>query len=287
MNDKIERKKYMSVEYRVNITSNIYRNFETILSDIKKKSKVPDYFLILRYTEKNQFLIYDIGSIRGIHITLNHSFIRYWMDIKINAFSSIKDWELFSLLIDHLMAISKIKIYEESEKLITNQDFKTYIEKRYKDEKELSMQILDKLVEEGDSVTLPVFDYDLEIDKDFYIHVKNDENFTEYIFNHLIEKSNRYMYSLRRRTFVVDEQKVSVWYFDNVLIDEVDYIAVYKDIDSKDPIILPWELFISIEGIKYERVPKGQNQNGYYIYDVKQDEIEKLYNRIVKLKNDY
>ncbi len=209
------------------------------------------------------------------------------MDIKINAFSSIKDWELFSLLIDHLMAISKIKIYEESEKLITNQDFKTYIEKRYKDEKELSMQILDKLVEEGDSVTLPVFDYDLEIDKDFYIHVKNDENFTEYIFNHLIEKSNRYMYSLRRRTFVVDEQKVSVWYFDNVLIDEVDYIAVYKDIDSKDPIILPWELFISIEGIKYERVPKGQNQNGYYIYDVKQDEIEKLYNRIVKLKNDY
>jgi len=287
VNDKIERKKYMSVEYRVNITSNIYRNFETILSDIKKKSKVPDYFLILRYTEKNQFLIYDIGSIRGIHITLNHSFIRYWMDIKINAFSSIKDWELFSLLIDHLMAISKIKIYEESEKLITNQDFKTYIEKRYKDEKELSMQILDKLVEEGDSVTLPVFDYDLEIDKDFYIHVKNDENFTEYIFNHLIEKSNRYMYSLRRRTFVVDEQKVSVWYFDNVLIDEVDYIAVYKDIDSKDPIILPWELFISIEGIKYERVPKGQNQNGYYIYDVKQDEIEKLYNRIVKLKNDY
>ncbi len=45
----------MSVEYRVNITSNIYRNFETILSDIKKKSKVPDYFLILRYTEKINF----------------------------------------------------------------------------------------------------------------------------------------------------------------------------------------------------------------------------------------
>lgn len=273
----------MSVEYKVYINSHIFNSFEDIIKELKNKSQSPDDFFIHKVEEGDNYFIYGEGSIRGIWIYLKSSLMKKWIDIKINAFSSIADWELFYTLVENLKKHDKVKIYEESDVLIKDDDFKGYITQRYQKEEKFNYELLSHLLEKERYMTLPVFDYDIVIYKDYYDSIKNDSNVIDKINQYLAEKSALYMSARRAGIFQLNgDKRIAVWNFDAVLLNEVDYVAIVKNENTNDHILVTWDTFLKTKGVRYEQISRNSDLKYYYIYRVSNNEIDEMYNEFNK-----
>lgn len=271
----------MSIEYKVYISSNIYNKFEDTLQDLKVTNLFNE-LLIHKLDEGKQFFMFCNGSIRGLSIRLDRKLLKQWLVIRINAFSSSSDGELFIALISSLINKSKIKVYEESSLLVEDSGIKDYLIARMKKEQEFNYTLMERLLEKESYMTLPIFDYDIVIYKNYFDTIMKDSNLTCEIEKYLIKKSYEYMTSRRAGVITLKGNKtVAVWSFDGVLLSEVDYIAIIKGEDTKNPIFVKWDIFIEYELVRYDQIPKNKNDKYYYIYGASIEDIDRLYDYFV------
>ena len=119
--------------------------------------------------------------------------------------------------------------------------------------------------------------------KDYYDSIKNDSNVIDKINQYLAEKSALYMSARRAGIFQLNgDKRIAVWNFDAVLLNEVDYVAIVKNENTNDHILVTWDTFLKTKGVRYEQISRNSDLKYYYIYRVSNNEIDEMYNEFNK-----
>jgi hypothetical protein len=243
--------------------------FETLIEEWASKNNKYSIY-ITKTDDSSKYIVFSKGSIRGFNVTFEKKLMFKKLNLRINACASFIDWETLYNFIEFFRGKYRVRLFEEGVLQkpadITNLHFINHA----KSEASMMSNLFEKLLENQDYIKLPVWDFDLVIHRNDYDKFKKQQNFIDAISDFLQEKSYRLMHSRRAEIIKVDSGSlISVWNFDDALIESVNYIALSNPSGEDGSIFIKWEDFIHSSFVRLDTIPRDNGQVPYYfIYGI-------------------
>lgn len=242
----------MSVEYNAKY---LFRKPD--LNDLTKQFAAGQPAVEIQSAEKAA-LLFTRGSIRGVSVYDEEKGLR----IRVNHFASQADADLVRAFLGLLLEKGMSVKHESGERLRSGD----LTEQRFNEELVSDIGLFDALlINKGEEyLSLPLWDADVILWRIHYEQLREDP---EAVRTYLQERAWRLFHSHRASSFSLEKKlRMAVWSYLDTIIQPVDAIAVSNpDENVKEVLIVRWEDFTALDGIHYEKVPRGKEDFYYWV----------------------
>ncbi|MCL1913278.1 MAG: hypothetical protein FWG10_05235 [Eubacteriaceae bacterium] len=143
-------------------------------------------------------------------------------------------------------------------------------------------------LDKNKEATFGLFDAQFKIHPDEYLRLKSSSEFPENLKDYLQQKATK-LFNARRagNIQIANGMAVSIWSFDDMIVQPRDLVAIKSPTDDKDVVIVEWSDFIGSLLVPYEVVAlNGVDECSYLVSGVDESQAAKIIEEFKKTAID-